>query len=79
MRTRSAHNLSTSVISNFSDSSGTHSGTDLINSNMAASPGGDNHVENLTQDLDNTFTFQKYVSEVFVGKNVADHYDVWKR
>ena len=53
---------------------GTYSGTDL--SDTAASPWGDNHVENLIQDLDDTFIFQKYISGEFVGNKVADHYEI---
>ena len=38
--------------------------------------GGGTLLENLTQDLDNTFSFQKYISGEFVGKNVVNYNEV---
>ena len=59
------------------NSSDTHNSTVLRNVDAAAlSTENDNHVENLRQDLNNTFIFQKYVSGEFVVQNDINYREV---
>ena len=62
-----AHNLSTS-----SETSGTHS---VTGRDAAAFLAVEDNVS-VTQNMDNTFIFEKYVSEGFVGKNIVNYNEV---